>query len=142
LTDFEKAQAVQRMQDYIEEHIGDAITLKDLSQASNYSPTHSLKVFKEMTGLTPFDYIRHYRLTKGARRLREGNIRIADVASGCAFDTHEGFTRAFSKEFGLSPESYKDDPVPLRYFIPYSVLIRYLTENKGDVNSTPRANFS
>ena len=132
MTDFEKAQAVQRMQDYIEEHIGDAITLKDLSQASNYSPTHSLKVFKEMTGFTPFDYIRHYRLTKGARRLREGNIRIADVASGCAFDTHEGFTRAFSKEFGLSPESYKDDPVPLSYFIPYSVLIRYLTENKGD----------
>jgi len=132
LTDFEKAQAVQRMQDFIEEHIGDAITLKDLSQASNYSPTHSLRVFKEMTGLTPFDYIRHYRLTKGARRLREGNIRIADVASGCAFDTHEGFTRAFSKEFGLSPEAYKEDPVPLRYFIPYSVLIRYLVENKGD----------
>ncbi|MDR0508373.1 MAG: AraC family transcriptional regulator [Candidatus Methanoplasma sp.] len=132
MADYDKAQAVQRMQDYIEEHIGDPIVLNDLSQAANYSRSHSLRVFKEMTGLTPFDYIRYYRLTQGARLLREGNIRIADVAADCAFDTHEGFTRAFSKEFGLSPEAYKDEPVPLRYFIPYSVLIRYLVKNKGD----------
>ena len=120
------------MQDYIEEHIGETITLKDLSQAAGYSQSHALRVFKEMTGFTPFDYIRHYRLTQGARRLREGNVRIVDVASDCAFDSHEGFTRAFSKEFGLSPESYKGAPVPLGYFIPYSVLIRYLVKNKGD----------
>ncbi|MCL1811252.1 MAG: AraC family transcriptional regulator [Methanomassiliicoccaceae archaeon] len=132
MAEHDKAQAVQRMQDHIEEHIGEAITLEDLSQAAGYSRSHSLRIFKEATGLTPFDYIRRCRLTEGARRLRDGNIRIADVAARCAFDTHEGFTRAFSKEFGLSPESYKEGPVPLRYFIPYSVLIRYLVGNKGD----------
>ncbi|MCL1979161.1 MAG: AraC family transcriptional regulator [Methanomassiliicoccaceae archaeon] len=132
MADYDKVQAVQRMQDHIKEHIGESITLKDLSEAAGYSQWHSLRVFKEMTGLTPFDYIRLYRLTLGARSLREGNVRIADVAADCAFDTHEGFTRAFSKEFGLSPEAYKNDPAPLRYFIPYSVLIRYLVKNKGD----------
>ena len=129
---YDAVQAVQRMQDYIEEHIGEPITLEDLSEATDYSPSHSLRIFKELTGHTPFEYIRLRRLTQGARRLRTGNVRIADVASECAFDTHEGFTRSFSKEFGLSPESYKGDPVPLRYFIPYSVLIRYLVKNKGD----------
>ena len=120
------------MQDYIEGHIGESIALSDLCQAADYSCTHTIRVFKEITGFTPFEYIRRYRLTQGARRLREGNVRIADVATLCAFDTHEGFTRAFSKEFGLSPEAYKGEPVPLTYFIPYSGLIRYLVKNKGD----------
>jgi AraC-like DNA-binding protein len=121
------------MQDHIEAHIGGKITLDDLSKAANYSRSHSLRLFKEMTGLTPFEYIRHYRLTKGAKRLRVGNVRIADVASDCSFGTHESFTKAFSKEFGLSPESYKGEPVPIRYFVPYSVLIRCLVEKKEDV---------
>jgi AraC-like DNA-binding protein len=120
------------MQDHIREHIGDAITLKDLSEAANYSESHSLRIFKELTGSTPFEYIRRYRLTHGAKRLTGGNIRIADVASSAAFDTHEGFTRAFSKEFGLSPEAYKSAPVPLKFFIPYSVLIRHLVYNRED----------
>jgi len=133
LATYENVQAVQRMQDHIKKHIGEPISLKDLSQAAEYSPSHSLRIFKELTGLTPFDYIRLYRLTQGARRLSEGNIRIVDVANSCAFDTHEGFTRAFSKEFGISPEMYKADPVPLKFFIPYSVLIRYLVYNKEGI---------
>ena len=127
---YEATKAVQRMQDHIKEHIGEAITLEDLSKAAGYSKSHSLRIFKELTGSTPFEYIRRYRLTQGAKYLMDGNPRIADVASDCAFDTHEGFTRAFSKEFGLSPESYKADPVPVRFFVPYSVLIRYLVYNK------------
>jgi AraC-like DNA-binding protein len=118
------------MQNHIEEHIGESITLEDLSKAAGYSQSHSLRIFKELTGSTPFEYIRRYRLTHGAKRLMSGNVRIADVASGCAFDTHEGFTRAFSKEFGLSPETYKTHPTQVRFFIPYSVLIRYLVSNK------------
>lgn len=129
---YKKAQAVQRMQDHIESNVDKDITLNDLSEASNYSRSHSLRIFKELTGLTPFDYIRQYRLTYGAKRLRNENARISDVASDCSFETHEGFTRAFSKEFGITPETYKNDPVPVRYFIPYSVLIRHLVNNKGE----------
>jgi len=130
LATYEATKAVQRMQDHIRAHIGDPITLKDLSVASGYSGSHSLRIFRELTGVTPFEYIRRYRLTEGARKLAGGNVRIADVASHVAFDTHEGFTRAFSKEFGISPETYKNSKAPVRFFIPYSVLIRYLVYNK------------
>jgi AraC-like DNA-binding protein len=121
------------MQDHIEEHIGDTITLDDLSKAAGYSPYYSLRIFKELTGHTPFEYIRLYRLTNGAKHLTNGNPRIVDVASDCAFDTHEGFTRAFSKEFGIPPEAYKAEPVPVRFFVPYSVLIRYLVSKKEGI---------
>ena len=120
------------MQDHIEEHFCDPITLNDLSEAAGYSASHSLRIFKELTGITPFDYIRQYRLTHGAKLLRDKDPKVSDVAAGCVFETHEGFTRAFSKEFGISPESYREDPIPVRYFIPYSVLIRHLHKSKRD----------
>lgn len=57
---WEKISAVQRMQDYIEEHITDPISLQMLARAAGYSPWHSSRIFKELTGKTPFEYIRSF----------------------------------------------------------------------------------
>lgn len=58
----EKIEAVQRMQNYIEEHITETITLHSLAKAAGYSPWHSARIFKELTGKTAFEYIRAFRL--------------------------------------------------------------------------------
>jgi AraC-like DNA-binding protein len=49
----EQILAVQRMQDYIDQHLCQNITLADLSTASLFSPWHSHRMFKEYTNLTP-----------------------------------------------------------------------------------------
>ena len=67
----EKILAVQRMQDYIESHLYEKITLCDLANTAMYSPFYSARIFKELTGLTPMDYIRKLRLSRSALRLRD-----------------------------------------------------------------------
>ena len=59
----EQILAVQRMQDYIEQHLNENITLAKLSEVSLYSPWYSYRLFKEYTNLTPADYIRRLRLS-------------------------------------------------------------------------------
>ena len=54
----EQIEAVQRMQDYIESHWQESITLADLSKASHFSPWYSARLFRKLTGLSPADYIR------------------------------------------------------------------------------------
>ena len=103
---WEKINAVQRMQDYIDEHITDPISLYMLAEAARYSPWHSSRIFKELTGKTPFAYIRELRLSRAAIKLRDDNVKIIDVAFDFVFDSHEGFTRAFSKQFGMTPQYY------------------------------------
>ena len=76
---WEKINAVQRMQDYINEHIAEPITLQMLAKAAGYSPWHSARIFKELTGKTPFEYIRELRLSKAAIRLRDEEIGRAHV---------------------------------------------------------------
>lgn len=123
--------AVQRMQEYIDENIFKEITLKELAVAAGYSPWHAARLFKEKIGKSPFEYIRALRLTKAALVLRDNDERIIDVAMNFIFDSHEGFTRAFSKEFGISPSKYSQSTPPIKLFMPQKVFDTYRSLHKG-----------
>jgi AraC-like DNA-binding protein len=79
---WEAIKSVQRMEDYIEEHLNSTITLKELAQAAGYSQWHAARMFKELTGKPPFEYIRELRLSRASLILREsqGMAKVADVA--------------------------------------------------------------
>lgn len=134
----EQIMAVQRMQDYIAEHLGDEITLADLARVSLFSPWYSYRLFKQWTNLTPADYIRRLRLSKSALKLRDQECRIIDVAFEMGFGSVDGYQRAFYKEFGYNPREYAADPVPIYLFTPYGVRYRSLreeTKNMGNVKN-------
>jgi len=76
------------------------------------------RIFKEETGLSPFEYIRHERLTAAAHSLRDNKRKILDIALDFVFNSHEGFTRAFTKKFGISPKKYANYPPPQGWLIP------------------------
>lgn len=113
------------MQDYIEEHIAEKITLLQLARAAGYSPWHSARMFKDFTGKAPFDYIRTLRLSYAAARLQDKRTKIVDVAFDFVFDSHEGFSRAFSRQFGMTPllykKSKKQEKQQLKLFLPKRV---------------------
>jgi len=137
---WEVVKAVQHMQDYIEDHIADVITLNQLAKAAGYSPWHSARIFKELIEKTPFDYIRALRLSKAALILRDEKTKIVDVAFDFVFDSHEGFSKAFSKQFGLSPKRYCMDTPPIQLFIPHRIYDYYLTLQKGENYMTKKEN--
>ena len=64
--------------------------------------------------------------------MQNGHPRIVDVAFDFVFDSHEGFTRAFTKEFGVSPKKYSTHPVPIKLFMPPRIRDYYFTLQKGE----------
>ena len=60
--------------EYIESNLKTDMTLADLAWAAGYSAYHFLRVFKEVTCLTPVDYIRKRRLSEIAREM-DDNVR-------------------------------------------------------------------
>ena len=125
--------SVQKMQEYIEAHLNEKITLKQLANAAGYSPWHADRLFREITGKRPFDYIRALRLTKAALVLRDNKIKVVDVALDFVFDSQEGFTRAFSKEFRLPTKRYSRNTPPIQLFMPSKVFDTYKAINKGGI---------
>lgn len=128
----EAIMAVQRMQEYIDDNILRKITLKEIALVAGYSPWHAARLFKEVIGKAPFEYIRALRLTKAALILRDSNEKIVDVAMDFVFDSHEGFTRAFSKEFGMPPSKYSQYTPPIKLFMPQKVFDTYRAFHKGE----------
>lgn len=114
-------EAVNRVQTYIEENLHKRMTLHELANVAGYSPWHLSKLFKKYCGKTIFDYIRAIRLSQAALYLRDNETQIVDVALNFIFDTHEGFTRAFAKEFGITPKKYAQTTPPLKLFLPHPV---------------------
>ncbi|MBS4537490.1 AraC family transcriptional regulator [Clostridium sp. D2Q-11] len=137
---WEKINAVQRMQEFIEDNITKPISLKMLAQAAGYSPWHSARIFKELVGKTPFEYIRCFRLSQAVIKLRDEDKKIIDVAFDFVFNSHEGFTRAFSKQFGMAPSYYSKNTPPVKLFIPYPIRDYYLTLQKGENSMNRESN--
>lgn len=122
----EQIAAVQRMQDYIEAHLCENITLAALSKVSLYSPWYSYRLFVDKLGMTPADYIRKFRLSKSALKLRDNDCKIVDVAFEMGFGSVDGYSRAFRREFLCNPSEYASNPTPIYLFNPYGVKFRYI----------------
>jgi AraC family transcriptional regulator len=121
------------MQDFIEQHIMEPISLHQLARAAGYSPWHAARIFRETTGKNPFNYIRELRLSRAAEKLRDEDVRIVDVALDFVFESHEGFTRAFSRYFGMSPRHYSRNKPPVRLFLPEQARDYYFRLQRGEV---------
>lgn len=126
MEDWEKINAVDRMQSYIMTHLEEEIAMQDLSDAAGYSLWHSLRLFKEYLNKTPFEYIRAMRLTAAAKQLRDSKAKVIDTAMQNGFDSHDGFTRAFARQFKITPRKYQSEKPPVRYFTHYPVRHSYL----------------
>ncbi|MDE6293933.1 MAG: AraC family transcriptional regulator, partial [Clostridiales bacterium] len=132
----EQIEAVQRMQEYIAEHLSEEITLADLAKAAMFSPWYARRIFIAHTGVTPSDYIRRLRLRHSALRLRDENCLITDVAFDLGFGSVDGYTRAFAREFGCTPKQYALNPTPLALFNPYGVKFKYIARRSNTMQNT------
>ncbi|MBI5532550.1 MAG: AraC family transcriptional regulator [Deltaproteobacteria bacterium] len=138
-TQWEKRKAVDRMQEAIEQRLGEPITLAQLAHAARYSPYYAARIFKELTGRTPFEHIRLRRLSAAAMRLASSDDRVIDVAFDFVFDSHEGFTRAFSKCFGLTPAEFRRTRPEVPLFLPASARGFYSRRLKGETTMTDKS---
>lgn len=135
MNESDSAYVVQKLQDYIERNIAYPITMKQLSNMAGYSPWYLARVFKEVTGKAPYEYIHSRRLTQAALVLRDQNKKVIDVALDFVFDSQEGFTRAFSREFGISPGRYKAKTPPIKLFLPYKAYDTYRAFHKLNIEN-------
>ena len=92
---------------YIHENIRLHLNLEEIAMQFGYSKWHFCSRFREYTGRTFVEYVRHYRIQLAALDILSGE-KITDVAMNYGYDTVGGFNKAFLKEFGCFPREYKN----------------------------------
>ena len=126
----EQRKAVRRMQDYINDHISEEISIGDLAKAASFSPWYARRIFIKYLDMTPAVYIRRLKLSRSALKLRDESCQILDVAMDMGYGSVDGYQRAFRREFGINPGEYSASPVPVWLFTPYFIIDQERSERK------------
>lgn len=99
---------------YIQEHLGEALTVKDIAFFVGYSEYYYERVFKQSMGMGVMEYVKEQRLQQAWKQIQDGE-KIITVAFRYGYQSHSGFTKAFKQRFGISPSLVKAMNVQLQY---------------------------
>ncbi|MGN0729839.1 AraC family transcriptional regulator [Treponema sp.] len=94
--------------EFIKKNYGNDITLEQLSTAAGFSPKYFCRVFKEMTGKSPVEYLNWFRISRSCSFLRETNEKLPDIAKKCGFKDFSYFIKIFHRYKGMTPLKYKN----------------------------------
>jgi AraC-like DNA-binding protein len=94
----------------IEEKITDPdLNVNALSTISGIGSKQIYRKLKQLTGMSPVEYIRSVRLKKAAVLLSQDKFTIAEVMYMVGFSNHSYFSKCFQNEFGKTPRQFKED---------------------------------
>jgi AraC-like DNA-binding protein/DNA gyrase inhibitor GyrI len=98
---------VNRVVDYIGEHLDGELSLDKLSRVGCFSPFHFHRIFQAVTGETLNSHVRRVRLERAALLMKTSpRKRITDVAIEVGFAGTAEFSRAFRNHFDRAPSSW------------------------------------
>lgn len=84
------------------------ISVEKLSEELNISRVHLYRKIKEISGLTPVDYLRNFRLSKAVELLDKRRFSVSEVAYQTGFSSPAYFSKCFKDVFNMTPSEYME----------------------------------
>ncbi len=81
--------------------------LNDLAQEAALSRSAFAQRFKETTGIAPIEYLAKWRMLTASDLLKTTDLPVSHVCEKVGYDSDISFARAFKREFGITPSSYR-----------------------------------
>ncbi|PZE21337.1 AraC family transcriptional regulator [Paenibacillus xerothermodurans] len=104
----EKEKTVQRIISFIERNYTEDLHLEQLQQHLHLSKFYLSKMFKEITGVTIFDFLYQRRINQAKIQfILDPALSVTEVCFQVGFKHLAHFSRIFKKQVGLTPEQYK-----------------------------------
>lgn len=91
---------------YIHQHLGDPITLKELADVAHLTPTYFSSLFKKFNGVSPWKYITIKRVELAISLLKTTSLSKLEIAERCGFSSSSNFYTAFTAVTGKTPSAY------------------------------------
>jgi len=102
-----RREPLREVQQWINEHPGDDLTVESLAARARLSPRHFARAFQAETGTTPGRYVDRVRLEHARRLLEDTADGVEEISRACGYGTPEAMRRAFVKTLGAGPAEYR-----------------------------------
>lgn len=103
LADESGRERIYQARDILLQHIGDPITIKELSRKVAMNECYLKKGFKEVFGTTIFDFYQQQRMEHAKYLLYEKSLSVTDVSALLGYSSISHFSAAFKKHTGIKP---------------------------------------
>lgn len=100
-------EEIQKTLEIIEQKLDTPLTTSMLAGSAFLSRHYFQRLFRSVVGVPVMEYVKKRRLELAAKELARGQSSVLEVALICGYSSHEGFSRAFKREYGVSPSKYQ-----------------------------------
>ena len=101
---------LERVMATINQNLNNAdLSVDMIAEEVGISRVHLHRKMKELTGLTPHDFIRNIRMKKAATLLSSGDMNVSEIMYACGFSNAASFSTVFKKMYGMSPREYMNE---------------------------------
>lgn len=136
--DQEQRKRITGVLEYIAANLEQKLSLEQLAKQSSYSPSHFHRMFTEIVGETPADYVKRLRLEQSAHLLiYEPNMAVTDIALQCGFSSLSYFTYAFTEYFQQSPKAWREGGYLEKFSTPYLTGFQWIDPAKVRIAAFP-----
>ena len=95
---------LKRAVEYIQEHLEQDISIEAIAAELDMSSYHFARLFKQSTGLAPYQYLIKCRVERAKELLLQGEMAIAEIATQVGFYDQSHLNRHFKRIVGVSPK--------------------------------------
>lgn len=99
-----------KLKEYLDKHMMDHISLKELGDLIQKSPSHTIRIFKKEFGLTPYEYLLTKKIETAKLLLLNTNLQINEIAIKLGFADEHYFSNYFKVRTGMSPMKFRFSP--------------------------------
>lgn len=92
---------------YMKQKVALLLSLKELAETANLSPSHYSYLFKQYTGYSPIEYFNRLKIQKACEWLQFTEMNINEISYKLGIDDGFYFSRLFKKTMGTSPRHYR-----------------------------------
>ncbi len=103
----DSGERIQRLMRALRADIARNWQIEDMADISSLSASQLHRQFRQKTGTTPMDWMRHERMNLAKRRLTESEAKISAVALSCGYGDPYHFSRDFRRIAGQSPSEFR-----------------------------------
>jgi AraC family transcriptional regulator len=98
---------LRRVLDYMQAHLGEELSLRQLADVVQLSPHHFAARFKQSTGVAPYQYVLQQRIATAQHLLAEPRLSLVEIAYRLGFSSQAHFTTMFRLHVGTTPGAYR-----------------------------------
>lgn len=99
---------INKVTNYAINHLHESLAVEDLAEIAGYSRFHFSRIFKEWYGTGPSTFLHDMRMKRAVRLLQTERRTITEISDRCGFVDTSYFCKVFRKEFGVSPEGFRN----------------------------------